>query len=80
MDTIKAIKTRRSIRIFDSKDVKEEPIMCIIDAARWAPSGGNRQPWEFIVITRPEARKAIASLYVEAPIRLSLCYRFYVGS
>ncbi len=44
------VKTRRSIRKFLSKEVSDELIMKLLEAARWAPSGGNCQPWHFFVI------------------------------
>jgi nitroreductase len=44
------IEQRRSIRGYDeSHEVPDEAIRTILDCARWAPSGGNGQPWEFIV-------------------------------
>jgi len=48
---IKCIKERRSIRSFLDKDIPREAIEEIVDAARYAPSPENRQPWKFIVIT-----------------------------
>ncbi|NIO09243.1 MAG: nitroreductase family protein, partial [Deltaproteobacteria bacterium] len=43
-------KNRRSIRGFQKdRDVSDEVIRKILDIARWAPSGGNGQPWEFVV-------------------------------
>ncbi len=47
---LELIKTRRSIRKFKDEKVSEEDIKKIIDAARYAPSGMNSQPWEYIVI------------------------------
>lgn len=44
------VKSRRSIRAFKDQEVSDEDIMKIIDAARFAPSGMNFQPWEFIVV------------------------------
>ena len=43
-------------------DVPEEHIQFILEAARWAPSAGNSQPWEFIVIRDASTRKAIIDL------------------
>ena len=71
MDLRKAIRNRRSIRAFKDKYVKEEPIMVIIDAARWAPSANNSQPWEFLIITEPAEREWLSKLYVEAYKRVS---------
>ncbi len=57
MLTVKgAIRQRRSIRKFLDKPVPREMIDEILEAARLAPSGGNRQPWRFIVVTDPEER------------------------
>jgi len=50
MDTINAIKNRASTRAFLKKSVPTEIIETILDAARFAPSGVNTQPWHVIVI------------------------------
>lgn len=53
MDVFEAIKSRRSVRSvrrYKSKQVDKELIIKLLEAARWAPSGGNIQPWLFIVI------------------------------
>jgi len=60
MDILEAIKGRRSIRAFRSKDVPEEIVEKLVDAARYAPSAGNIQPWEFIVVRKPEIRRGLA--------------------
>jgi len=54
MDTLTAIRKRRSVREYTGDPVPKEDILKILKAAQWAPSGYNRQPWEFIVITAPE--------------------------
>lgn len=46
-----AIMGRRSIRKFKEAQVPREILMEILDQARWAPSWGNTQPWEFYVLT-----------------------------
>ena len=51
MDIRQAVKERRSIRKFKPDPVPESLIRDILDEARWAPSWGNTQPWEFYVIT-----------------------------
>jgi nitroreductase len=62
LDAIEALKTRRSVRLYEEKPVPRETIETIIDTARLAPSSNNIQPWEFIVVTEPETRKKIADL------------------
>ena len=55
MDVFEAIERRASVRSFRKCEVPEEDLMRIVDAGRRAPSGYNRQPREFIMVTAPEA-------------------------
>ena len=59
MDFIQLAKKRRSIRKYRPDPVAPEIISEIIEAARWAPSSINSQPWEFIIITDPQVREAV---------------------
>jgi nitroreductase len=45
------IKNRRSVRRFTTQPVEKETLDLLLEAARWAPSAGNSQPWQFVVIT-----------------------------
>lgn len=57
---------RRSTRAFDAaRDVDDDTVHHLLDVARWAPSGANAQPWEFIVIRDPGTRARIVELYLE---------------
>jgi len=49
-DFLDLVKSRRSIRRFRPDPIPDEFIEKIIEAARWAPSGFNSQPWEFLVV------------------------------
>lgn len=60
MDVSQAIRGRRSIRKFQSRDVPEEKLMEILEAGRWAPSASNFQPWRFIVVRDKGIRGALA--------------------
>ena len=51
MDALEAIQKRRSVREYTGDPIPREHLEMIVDAGRLAPSGHNRQPWEFIVIT-----------------------------
>lgn len=50
MDTINAIKERRSIRKFQDKTIPKETIQKLLELSIKAPSGKNRQPWRFVVL------------------------------
>lgn len=51
MEFFEVVKSRRSIRKFKPDRVQQEDIFKILDAANWAPSALNLQPWEFLVVT-----------------------------
>jgi len=57
MDVLHAIQSRRSIRRFKADPLAQESIEAILDAARLAPSGKNRQPWRFVVVRGDEREK-----------------------
>ena len=63
---IELLKSRRSIRAYKPDPIPDEYIQKIIEAARWAPSGGNSQPWEFIVIKKKELKDRIADLFMKS--------------
>ncbi len=56
---------RRSIRKLKPDPIPDELVDNIIEVARWAPSGANSQPWEFIVIKKQELRDRIIELINE---------------
>jgi 5,6-dimethylbenzimidazole synthase len=62
-DFLELVRNRRSIRNLKPDPVPDEVIEKILEAARWAMSGANGQPWEFIVIEDPETRAKIGALY-----------------
>ena len=50
------VKVRRSIHYFTDEKVNDDDLNYILEAARWAPSAGNCQPWRFIVVKDEAAR------------------------
>ena len=59
---LELIKTRRSIRQFKSNPIPDECVDKIIEAARWAPSGFNTQPWEFVIVRDQKLRDDIVQI------------------
>ena len=51
--------TRRSIREFSDRPVKKEIIELLLKTANTAPSGANKQPWQFVVVTDPQLKHEI---------------------
>ncbi|MCK4823820.1 nitroreductase family protein, partial [bacterium] len=72
----KAILTRRSVRNFKDKPVPESLIQRVLEAGRFAPSGGNCQPWKFIVITD---KALIAEIDNTSKTLLANLYRMYLN-
>jgi nitroreductase len=62
MDAIELIKTRRSVREYSEKPISRDCLEMIVDAARFAPTARNVQPWEFVVVTEKEALRKIAEI------------------
>jgi nitroreductase len=62
MNVFEAIKRRRSIRKFKKDPIPEEKLKLLFEAARLAPSAGNRQPWRFILVTESEMKNRLAKL------------------
>ncbi len=71
MDVFEAIRNRSVIRQFKPDIIPDDILLKILEAARWAPSPFNTQPWEFIIIRDKETLKSISkyarySGYLEA--------------
>ncbi|MFH1364432.1 MAG: nitroreductase family protein [Candidatus Aenigmatarchaeota archaeon] len=59
MDVKEAIQKRRSIRKYQKKEVPDELIKGVLDAARLSPSAHNAQPWKFFVVADPETKEKL---------------------
>lgn len=84
MELIEGLKTRRSIRSYQEKEVPDDIITALLEIVRWAPSASNNQPWQFIVI-KDKKRKAslrgglrdvipVSKHIMEAPVVLVAWY------
>ncbi len=59
MELHEAIRNRYSVRSYRDRPVEQEKLERILEAARLAPSGSNRQPWKFVVVRDAETRKKL---------------------
>src|SRR6185369_3546112 len=57
------VRTRRSVRVYKSGKVSDAQLEAILEAARWAPSGANTQPWEFVYTRDRKKMKRIREIY-----------------
>jgi len=79
MDFYEVIRTRRSIRSYKPDPIPEEVLSRVLDAARIAPSGSNRQPWKFIIVKDKTLKRRLVTACAnqgfigEAPIVIVAC-------
>ena len=79
MNVLEAIKDRRSVRTFTDKKVSEEDIRRLLEAARWAPSAGNTQPFEMVLVKASETKQKLSevalnqTLIQKASIVIAVC-------
>lgn len=59
---METIENRRSIRKYQAKEIPQDVLLRVLEAARLAPSGANRQPFQLIVVTDPEKKKGLVPL------------------
>jgi nitroreductase len=62
MELLEALRTNPSVRDFTEEPVPDAVVAAILDDARFAPSGGNRQPWKVAVVADPALRRQLADL------------------
>jgi nitroreductase len=64
MEVLEAIRTRRSIRKYQSTPVDDKTIGLVLEAARWAPSWANTQCWRFIVVWASKIKDKLADTLI----------------
>lgn len=73
------ISERRSIRAFTDREISEKEAELLVEAACLAPSAGNRQPWEFVIVRDDENKRRLAEaaygqyFIAEAPVIFVVC-------
>lgn len=79
MEIFETISQRRSIRRFKNEEIQESLILKIIQAGVWAPSAGNLQSWELVVVKNPQNREKLSEaaymcdFIAQAPVVLVPC-------
>lgn len=55
MNILKEIENRKSVSVFKDNNVEDEKIDALIEAARWAPSSFNNQPWNYVFLSKTDS-------------------------
>jgi len=90
MDTdnlLQIVRHRRSVRVYKSGKLSEAQLETILEAARWAPSGANTQPWEFVITRDRNKMTKVREIYSaewrqrkrEDPVHYKGLKKDYVG-
>lgn len=63
MELYDAMSTLRAVRKLRSDPIPEDVLQRVLQAATWAPSGGNHQQWRVVAVRKPELKQALEDLY-----------------
>jgi nitroreductase len=63
MDTWDALRSRRNVRRYDGRPIPDSDLTRVLEAARITPSAGNRQYWDFVVVTDRERLERLATVW-----------------
>ena len=65
------VRRRRSVRRFEpGRSVPRETLLKVLEAGRWAPSGANSQPWDFVCVDDTDVREAVRNVFLRQGERL----------
>ncbi len=84
---LRCVRMRSSVRVYKAGKVSEEQLNMILEAARWAPSGANSQPWEFVLTRDRKKMSKVREIYsrewkrrkLEDPVHYKGLKKDYVG-
>ena len=84
---LQIIRRRRSVRVYKTGKVTDKQLETILQAARWAPSGANTQPWEFVITRDRKKMRRVREIYAnewkdrkrEDPLHYKGLKKDYVG-
>jgi nitroreductase len=64
MDLTEALRTTGAVREFTAEPVEDDQVHRLLEVARFAPNGGNRQAWRIVVVKDPVVRRALRDIYL----------------
>jgi nitroreductase len=70
-----AMRTLRAVRRLRPDPIADDVLRRVLEAATWAPTGGNRQPWRVIVVKEPAIKGRLGTLYAEQYTKFIAHYR-----
>ena len=80
MDVYAAMSTQRAVRRLRPDPIPHDVLERVLQAAAWAPTGGNQQPWRVVVVTDAETKQVLADLYRPEWERFSAMYAALIAA
>ena len=74
IDLYEAMRTLRAVRRLRPDPIPEDVLYRVLEAATWAPSGGNRQAWRIIVVKDPTRKQRLGELYKQVTLPYTKSY------
>jgi nitroreductase len=74
VDLYEAMKTLRAVRRLKPDPIPADVLARVLDAATWAPTGGNQQPWRIVLVASAESKARLGALYARSWERFSHGY------
>ena len=75
MGIYEAMRTLRAVRRLKPDPIPDNVLQRVLEAATWAPTGGNRQPWRIIAVKDPVKKTQLGTWYAERWSAFSKMYR-----
>ena len=75
MGVYEAMRTLRAVRRLKPDPIPDDVLMRVLEAATWAPTGGNRQPWSVVVVKDRDKKNRLGQWYAEVWSAFSKMYR-----
>ena len=73
-DLYEAMRTLRAVRRLRPDPIPEDVLYLVLEAATWAPTGGNRQAWRIIVVKDPARKQRLGELYKQVTLPYTKSY------
>src|SRR5882757_6282893 len=80
MGVYEAMRTLRAVRRLKPDPIPDAVLRRVLEAATWAPTGGNRQPWRIVVVKDPARKERLGALYAEQWTKFAARYRAGVAT
>jgi nitroreductase len=75
-----AMRTLRAVRRLRPDPIADDVLHRVLEAATWAPTGGNRQPWRILVVKDPARKERLGALYADQWAKFAARYRANLGA